>query len=187
MPGSSVFNITRALDYMKRCDVDVLIATSAYNVRYFTGYSCWLDSLFKAHMMWPGDSSRLLSPSYAFVCLTGELGLVVAASTAVNAAHLGDVHLHCYGDPGVDFTLRSDSPSRIEQRYLDLFQHCSGNATAFQGLVSALTERGLSGASIGIELDGVPKEVSAEIFQSLPRARWRDCTNLIRLIRAVKT
>jgi Xaa-Pro aminopeptidase len=156
-------------------------------VRYFTGYSCWLDSLFKAHMMWPGDSSRLLSPSYAFVCLSGGRALVVSASLAVNAANLGDVHLHCYGNPGVDFTLQSEWPSQVEQRFLDLFQYCSGNTTALQGLVSALTEYGLSEASIGIELDGVPKEVTAEIFQSLPKARWRDCTNLLRLIRAVKT
>lgn len=83
MPGSSVFNFSRALEYMKQCDVDVLIATSAYNVRYFTGYSCWLDSLFKTHMMRPEDSSRLLSPTYAFVCATGERALVVSASTAV--------------------------------------------------------------------------------------------------------
>jgi Xaa-Pro aminopeptidase len=36
-------------------------------------------------------------------------------------------------------------------------------------------------------MEGLPSEVKKELSQALPRARLRDCTNLIRLIRAVKT
>ena len=184
---SCLFNNRRALDYMNVCNLDVLIATSDYNVRYFTGYSCWLDPLFKAHMMRPGDSSHLSSPSYALFSRNGQNALVLAASTAVNAAELSKVDLRCYGNPGLDYSLLSPARSEIEQRFLGLFQSSRGISTAVQSLVSTLHEYGLSEASIGIELEGLPKGVCDAIFESLPRGRVRDCSNLLRLIRAVKT
>jgi Xaa-Pro dipeptidase len=137
--------------------------------------------------MRPGHSSRLLSPSYAFVSRNSERALIVSASMAVNAAHLGGIGVHTYGNPGVDLSLQSPSPSPLDQRFLDAFQHGLANSTAIEGLVSALIDDGLAGASIGIELESVPQELTEEIQRRLPKARLRDCTNLIRLIRAVKT
>ena len=42
-----LFNKTRAMAYMERCGVDVLVATSPVNVTYFSGYYCWIDPLFR--------------------------------------------------------------------------------------------------------------------------------------------
>jgi Xaa-Pro aminopeptidase len=138
-------------------------------------------------MMRPGDWSHLSSPSYAFFSRNGQLALILAASTAVNAAQLSKVDLRCYGNPGLDYSLLSPTRSEIEQRFLGLFQGSRGNTTVVQSLVTALHEYGLSEASIGIELEGLPKDVCEAIFQSLPRGRMRDCSNLLRLVRAVKT
>ena len=41
-----LFNRARAVDYMRRCGLDALVATSATNITYFTDYFCWLDPLF---------------------------------------------------------------------------------------------------------------------------------------------
>ena len=52
-----LFNRTRAVDYMRRSGVDVLVATSSVNITYFSDYQCWIDPLFKAYMMVPGAPS----------------------------------------------------------------------------------------------------------------------------------
>ena len=37
-----LFNKARAVEYMHRCQVDVLVATSSVNVTYFSDYYSWL-------------------------------------------------------------------------------------------------------------------------------------------------
>ena len=54
-----LFNSNRAIEFMRRCEVDVLVATSPTNVTYFSDYYSWLDSQFKEYMMSPGASSDL--------------------------------------------------------------------------------------------------------------------------------
>jgi hypothetical protein len=42
---------------MAKRGVDAIVATSAANITYFSGYSCWLDPLLKEYMLSPGASS----------------------------------------------------------------------------------------------------------------------------------
>ncbi|MBI4530547.1 MAG: aminopeptidase P family protein, partial [Candidatus Latescibacteria bacterium] len=42
-------------------------------------------------------------------------------------------------------------------------------------------------AQIGLETEGLPPETRKAIVEALPRARVRDCSNMLRLIRMVKT
>ncbi|MCZ6678027.1 MAG: hypothetical protein O7E52_12330 [Candidatus Poribacteria bacterium] len=44
-----LFNRIRAVEYMQRYGVDVLVATSPVNITYFSDYACWLDPLFKEY------------------------------------------------------------------------------------------------------------------------------------------
>ena len=60
------FNRERAIDYMSRCNLDVLVATSSTIITYFSGSACWLDSKFKQYMMMPGASDYLM-PTTTFV------------------------------------------------------------------------------------------------------------------------
>ena len=41
------FNRERAIYYMPRCNLDVLVATSSTTITYFSDSACWLDSKFK--------------------------------------------------------------------------------------------------------------------------------------------
>ncbi|MCE2397104.1 aminopeptidase P family N-terminal domain-containing protein [Candidatus Poribacteria bacterium] len=43
-----LFNKTRAQEYMRRCGVDVLVATSPVNITYFSDYRCWIDPAHQA-------------------------------------------------------------------------------------------------------------------------------------------
>ena len=61
------------------------------------------------------------------------------------------------------------------------------NASPTAALVEVLRERGLLQARLGVEMEGVTPPSLQELQQSLPHASLKDCSNLIRLIRAVKS
>jgi Xaa-Pro dipeptidase len=172
---------------MSESGIDALVATSAVNVRYFTGYACWLDPLFKEYMMWPGGSSEFSQRSYAIFPREGETALVAKSLMSADAADLGIKDIRVYGDSGVDYSLLASPTTSVEARFLTLLRDTPPETTAVAALASALRDRGLSDANIGIETEGLSDTVKANIAQALPRAKLRDCTNLIRLIRAVKT
>jgi len=185
MPG--LINSPRARQYMRESGLDVLIATSAVNVRYFTGYACWLDPLFKEYMMSPGGPSELSQRSYAVFPGEGEVTLITKSLMSADAADLGIQDIRVYGDSGVDYSLLSSPTTDEEARFLTLLRDTPADTTAIAALAAALRDRGLADANLGIEMEGLSAGVKADMIRAFPRARLRDCTNLIRLIRAVKT
>ncbi len=183
-----LFNKARAMEYMRRCSVDVLVATSPVNITYFSDYLCWIDPLFKGYMMVPGASSDLDSTgAYAVFPLEGEPALVVNPAFAVNASELWVRDLHIFGGPGLDDSLPPATLSDAEQRIFDLLDASQSNATPTDAFLSILKARGLIDARIGLEMEGLSLASRATIEGALPRATIKDCSNLIRLIRMVKT
>lgn len=182
-----LFNTPRAVEYMHRCGLDALVATSPVNITYFTDYACWFDPLFREYMMVPGAPSNR-AQSYAVFPREGEAAFVVSAPLfAVNAADLWVRDLSIYGSPGVDTSLPPTALSDAYRRFFDLFTASSHHPTALDALVSALRTRGLTGARIGLEMEGLALASHEAIARALPRADIKDCSNLIRLLRMVKT
>ena len=70
-----LLNQKRALDLMRRTNVDAIVATSAVNVEYLTDYYWWLDPLYKEFMADPGAGSDL-ALLFAVLPLEGEPALV---------------------------------------------------------------------------------------------------------------
>ena len=101
-----LFNGTRAIDYMRRYDLDVLVATSPANITYFTDFYMWLHSLFREYMVVPGASSNL-NQGYAVFPLAGDPALVVPMTPlfAVNAAEVWVPEVHVFGESGLDESL----------------------------------------------------------------------------------
>ena len=183
-----LFNKTRAQAYMRRCDVEVLVATSPVNITYFSDYRCWIDPLFKTYMMAPGAPSDLdPTAAYAIFPLESEPALVASPTFAVNASDLWVQDLHIFGDHGLDDSLPLGNLSDAEQRIFDVLHRPQDNATATDTLLSVLTARGLTAARIGIEMEGLSPRAKAAIEAGLPKAQIKNCSNLIRLIRMVKT
>ncbi len=183
-----LFNKTRAQEYMHRCGVDVLVATSPVNITYFSDYRCWIDPLFKAYMMVPGAlSDPDPTAAYAIFPLEAEPALVASPTFAVNASDLWVKDVHIFGDHGLDDSLPLGDLSDVEQRIFDILHRPQQNATPTDALLSVLTARGLTDARIGIEMEGLSPRAKDAIEAGLPKARIKDCSNLIRLIRMVKT
>ena len=183
-----LFNKTRAQEYMRRCGVDVLVATSPANITYFSDYRCWIDPLFKAYMMVPGaPSDPDPTAAYAIFPLEGEPALVASPTFAVNASDLWVRDVHIFGDHGLDDSLPLPALSDAEQRIFDILHRPQQNATPIDALLSVLTARGLTDARIGIEMEGLSPRAKEAIEARLPKAQIKDCSNLIRLIRMVKT
>jgi Xaa-Pro dipeptidase len=177
-----LLNKVRAVEYMRRCGLDAVVATSPVNITYFSGYYCWLDSLFKDYMMVPGAPAHT-AQRYALLTADGEVSLVVNPQFAVNAADLGINDLHFFGGTGLDFSLEAQGlPEQVRGLY-DQLHSPIPNANPTEALLNIIKTRGL--ARIGVEMEGLTPPARDELLRHLPNAK--DCSNLIRLIRMVKS
>ncbi|MGH2522450.1 MAG: M24 family metallopeptidase, partial [Anaerolineales bacterium] len=181
-----LFNKPRAIEYMRRCGIEALVATSPVNITYFTNYYFWLDPMFREYWMSPGASSNL-GQAYAVFPLEGEPALVVSPQQAVNAADLWVRDLHIYGETGLDDSLPPTALPGEAERLYDVLHGPRQNATPTEALLSILKARGLMGACLGVEMEGLTPPAKEALQGALPRAAVKDCSNLIRLIRAVKS
>ncbi len=182
-----LFNKARAEAYMRKCDVDVLIATSPVSITYFSDYFCWMDPTFKGFMLQPGASSDLALPGYAVFPLESDPALVILPVVVANAADVWVQDVRTFGATGVDADLTSaELPDRY--RYFhDLLLAPATASTAVEALAGILEDRGLAGSRVGLEMDGLSPAALDEIRNSFPQAQLLDCSNLIRLIRMVKS
>ena len=149
---------------MKRCDLDALIATAPVSVTYFSDYYLWLSPIFKQFMMDPGAPSNL-DLSYAVLPREGDPALLVDPMTQTNAA---------------ESWMCSPCDGRLVKGE-------SGENSLLQSLIETIQARGLSEADIGLEMEGMPSKDREVLERELPKIRFRDCSNLIRLIRMVKS
>ena len=180
-----LFNKTRALEMMQYCGLDVIVAASPVNVTYFTDYSCWIDPLFKDYMMSPGASSHL-APMYGAFCSDGSAALIINPSFATNATDVWVEDLCTYDTAALDLSAVPASLAPADQRLLASLRGAAvGSAT--QALVQWLGKQGAGTARLGIDMEGLHPQTEEEIRQALPGAQIKDCANLIRMIRMVKS
>ena len=181
-----LLNEARARSYLERCELDAIIATSPVNIRYLTEYCCWLDPLMKQYMLSPGAPNRIFQ-AYAVYCRDGETALIVNPVFAANAVDLGVSDLRSYGDPDVH-RVDSAAPTEEQLQTLDgLLAESNADENPTEALLSVLRDRGLDDARLGLEIEPLPDVYRKLIEASIPDAQIRDCTNLFRLIRMVKS
>ena len=138
--------------------------------------------------MVPGAPSDLdPTAAYAIFPLESEPALVASPTFAVNASDLWVKDVHIFGDHGLDDSLPLPALSDAEQRIFDILHRTQDNTTPTDALLSVLKARGLTDARIGIEMEGLSPRAKDAIKAGLPRAQIKDSSNLIRLIRMVKT
>src|SRR5688572_5623108 len=128
-----LLNRERATDYMRRHNLDALIATGAIDVNYLSDYRCWLHLPVKEYFFAPGASSNL-NEIYALLPIEGEPALVVTPSFAVTAADssVRDVRA---GDPGFDPAAPHGTVPAQLARVLDLVAHPRSLATPLDALL----------------------------------------------------
>ncbi len=181
-----LLNLARARAFMRQAGLDALVATSPVNITYFTDYFSWTDTLFKEYMMSPGASAQL-AQSYAVLPYDDEPALIIGPLMAINAHDIWVRDLQFVGDGGLDFSLQPEAIPEAGRALYEKLHAPPANATATEALLNLLRARGLAGARLGIEMEGLTPKARAELDGALPEAHVRDCTNLIRLVRAVKS
>ena len=175
------------MQLMEQYGVDVLIARSPANITYFTDYHCWLNGLFKQYMIAPGDSNDL-SQFYAVFARNGESALVLEQFMGVNAAEISSDHLYLYGkgSPGQLLPPRDGSKrnSAADQPYLRATETHPESVDALAAFIRRL---GLTDGRIALEKEALPHLEYEQIKATLPAATLLDGSNLMRLIRMVKS
>jgi Xaa-Pro dipeptidase len=135
----------------------------------------------------PGGRGKLVMRNLAVLPRAGEQLLVLEPLWALNATDswVSDVRI-----AGSAEFRAPDQAVTVPEGQRALYEELSTAAwpaEPLDALVAALAERGLSNSRIGVELEGVEAADVAELKRRLPRASLLDCTNLLRLVRAVKT
>ena len=75
-----LLNQDRAAAFMRQCDIDAIVATSARNVLYVSSYFCWLDPQFKAYMMRPRAPAEI-GRNFALLPVDREPALMSASTS----------------------------------------------------------------------------------------------------------
>lgn len=181
-----MINRPRALDYLQKCGLDALVATSPVNITYFTGFYSWLGGQFKEFMVRPGGSGDLL-PSFALFSASGESALAIEATWACNTVDLQTDEVRYFGGAMLDHSIGVPPLAEPQRKLHESMTAVPYAESAVDALVDLLNGKSLSNGCIGIELDGLPATTRKSVEEALPKVRWKDCSNLIRLIRMVKT
>jgi Xaa-Pro dipeptidase len=180
-------NRVRAAAFMAEAGIDAVVAASPANIRYLSGYWCWLAPLFREFMVRPGGSGALVQENYALLPREGDPCLVIEPYWGLNAVDgwVRDVRF-----AGAAELAPAEGPVSVALDLQPLLDELSGNgwpADPIDVLATALEERGLGRSRIGVELEGMLPPQRERLREALPAATLLDCTNLLRLVRAVKT
>jgi Xaa-Pro aminopeptidase len=179
-----LLNLGRAREYQEGCGLDGVVATSPVNVTYLSDFHCWLAPQFREYMVLPGASSRLIQQNFALLPRDGEPALVVEPYFAADALETWVEDVRIAG--GADFEDRAEADPGGDSRVLELIR-AGAAPNPVEALAAAIEDRGLARGRLGVELDGLAGEVAAALRARLPHAQLLDCSNLLRLVRAVKS
>ncbi|MCC7360959.1 MAG: aminopeptidase P family protein [Anaerolineales bacterium] len=181
-----LLNQTRALEYLQRCDLAAIIATSATHITYLSDYQYWGDKVVRGYMNRPGATSGLATENYALLTAAGDGALVIPPLLMPETEVCWVSEVRTFGNPRVDDALVPSHLPAQAQLWFDRL-HGPQPATPVEALIGLLRDWGLSQARLGLELEGVTPTAHAALLAALPAATFLDCSNLFRLIRAVKS
>ena len=73
------------------------------------------------------------------------------------------------------------------RRIYNLLAETTGYTSSSEALAGSVVDRGLADGRLGIEVDGQTPARYEALKETLPHAEFLDCSNLIRLLRMVKS
>ena len=172
---------------MADAGVDALVSWAPVSVRYLTGYWCWIAPLLKERMVLPGGGASAAMRNIAVLPRGSDPILIGDALWAPNT--IGDAvsDIRFAGAPDVGVAEGGSSLPAERRRVLDQLASGPREQDPLALLDDVLRERGLDGSRLGVELEGLESGEAEGLRARLPGADLLDCTNLLRLVRAVKT
>lgn len=173
-----LLNRDRAHRVMNRLGLDALVASSPENVMYASDYECpthWLNKGAQVYAaLTPGAS-----PAAFLVAPTLELEAIVESPVWIE-----DVCLFSFFQRGPAPREAMDPTGR---QGADVVARAAIVDTAVDGLIHALTARGLTRGRIGLDESGMNAQIWAEIARRLPEAAIVPAASTWWEIRMVKT
>jgi len=183
-----LLNRERLKDFMKKYDVDALVLSYYPNVAYATDFECaWLYKNHKEYMLHPGASANSLQ---ANAILPLDRDPILVASTTVTGFTQGIwvKNVRTIGNASADLSLK-DSLKNIDdemKRVRKIWQSDRKPNNA-ETIASVIKDLGLENAVLGIDIEGMPVETQTALRSMLPDASLKNCCELVRLIRMVKS
>lgn len=173
-----LMNRPRLLERMKRDGVDAIVATAPENVTYASGFwamSQWIRRGPQAYVLVPGEGRG----EEAIIASTGTLDLVADQNVEVK-----DVRRYGF------FAIERD-PLCVDHdegdRRVAMLLDREDEGDPVSALVSAVKERGLDSASIGVDEIGIIPQYLDKLSAALPKARITRAAEVFRYARSVKT
>jgi Xaa-Pro dipeptidase len=179
-----LYNKERTNEYLKEYDLDAVVATTTFNVAYFTDFDCWQYRDFRENMGTPGASNSLVQ-AYAVVVPDKAPVLIAGTGSAQFANELTGIELRTYGGQGAKVQGRKPGEDRAFTIQRDAI--ASAKPTPQEALVGALDELGVKKGRVGIEFSNLSKASKKHAEKNLKKVEWLDATEFLRLIRMVKT
>lgn len=171
-----LLNRERAEGMMRERGLDALIATTPENVIYVSNDDSdrlffFLNMQVAAVLPRDGLEPCLIVPGTELPYLAGE------------PSWIPDVRAF-----GTFFVSQGEARplNEVERRLLDLMQRPRAASLA-EALAGTVRDRGLDGATIGLDEMNVPPRTMAALREALPRVRFVEAFDLFREIRMVKT
>jgi Xaa-Pro dipeptidase len=176
-----LLNRERALEIMQRFSIDALLAATRENVIYTSDFAPWGQAVHKYSqrpnfVVFP----RRADQTPAMLMYPGE-----ATYFAAQEPWLQEVYT--YGGGRTVHYNGSESPTAEEERFMAVFEKGKllGRNPA-EALAELLRAKGLAGATVAWDHEGMAQEVRDYLRNALPQARFRDASDLFRLIRMIK-
>lgn len=182
----SLINRSRAHDLMDEHGVDALIASTPENVTYASDYSAWFDWTYRttnsknreSYVVLPADRDR--PPAL----------LLRRLDTYLSQWPSWIDEFYSWGESSLPPADELD-PEVRQSPEIQRLQRYEERATAvespYDALATAIADRDLEEATIGLEFDGIPDASRERLAEEFPAATFLDSGGLFRLIRAVKT
>lgn len=174
-----LLNKERAAALMDEHGLDAILATTLENVFYFSGL--WSENFIVTPRLAQGYALVSCENLSAPTVITG---IGDAAAFLESCPPSADVVLYGsffrYEKPGVVL-------NELERGVKELVIQGEPKKNAIEGIISAVKQKGLERAAIGIDERGVKAEFVEALAAELPQASLRPADAIIRHLRAVKT
>ena len=176
-----LFNKNRLITLMDQFELDAVVASTAENIFYLSGFSSWSQHAYhyenvQVYVVFPRDESQqptLLIPG-------GDLGYAALKEVWIQ-------QIHNYGRKRTPKISENADLSPEEERILFLADQAPKGGTPEEALVFLLQEKGLQNSRIGVDQAGIPLPSMEKIRSLLSGSNILLASNFFRNVRMIKT
>ncbi len=185
MGKGRLLNAPRLRALLEEARLDAIIAASPANVLYLSGYDSTFESHLEEWMFLPGGSDERAQESFAIVTRAARVTLIVGSGVVPGALEAAADEVRAFGAPPYDPSLRGVASAELRST-IDVHDRVVDD-DAVRTLAATLRDLNLEDARLGLESAAVGAGRIAQLAGYLPKLELRDCRQLLRVARSVKT